>query len=186
MIRRIVLCAAIAAAIALPAGAAAIADFKFAHILEAGTTSTRWRIEEAVGGKEIRLLLPIRNAESFRFDCAPGERLKVTTTAVVGLKHFANDTPYPEGATAPVPSDGVTLVLAVSGVKQTPTPAVAARNPAGGWDLTMDIAKADPAFVALPTADLMSVIANADTTAVMLGPPDRTVIGDFVKRCRAL
>lgn len=156
--------------------------FKFKYVAEPGETSTKWRVE---GDGELRLVYPLRAHQAFEFDCADS-RLKVSSKGVVGLRHFKTGVPFGDGQDVPLPHDGVMLVLAVDALPQVPTAALATHNPAGGWDLVMEIARNDPAFAALPNAGLMSVIALAETTAVMLGEADRRVINAFVTRCRAM
>jgi len=167
-------------AVLLVLTSAAGADgFKFKYVAEPGETSTKWRVE---GDGGLRLIYPLRTNQSFEFDCA-GSRVKVWSKGVVGLKHFKTGAAFGDGQDVPVPREGVMLTLAVDALPQTPTPAQASHNPAGGWDLVMEIAKNDRTFAALPNAKLMSVIALADATAVMLGEADRGVIGAFVTRC---
>jgi len=60
-----------------------------------------------------------------------------------------------------------------------------AANPAGGWDLTIRMAKDDKRLNGLAKTDMFSLFTTGFTAAVTLSAAEKKMFADFLSRCRA-
>ena len=142
-----------------------------------------WQLHPADGAHGVALTLNASSTVSYRFECAPGEVI-VTETGVTKLLDLRSGQPIGDGPDAVMPPGAA--VMAVFGGKGDPDfqPAQAAKNPAGGWDLTIRLAKDDKQLKAVGKSEMMSLFTTGETIAVVMNAADRAAWNDFMKRCQ--
>lgn len=146
------------------------------------TEAGGWTIEPAGAGRGEVLSLQLGSAQSYRFECTPGD-VVVTQTGVTQLLGEGN-TRVGDGPDAVMP-EGAAMMALYSGKDPEFQPARAVKNPAGGWDLTIRVAKDDKLLNAMPKSKMMSLFTTGITTAVEMSDQARKVWKGFLTRCRA-
>jgi hypothetical protein len=143
-----------------------------------------WDLRAAADGRPLTLTYAAGQPLSYRFECA-SDAVVVTETGVTKLLDLRTGKPVGDDAQAVMP-DGAAL-MALFGGKGDPQflPAQAVKNPAGGWDLTIRLAKSDRQLKAIGKSDMMSLFTTGETTAVPMDPAARAAWNDFLARCAA-
>ncbi|MEA3032089.1 MAG: hypothetical protein QOH86_105 [Sphingomonadales bacterium] len=140
-----------------------------------------WDLQAAAGGRPLTLTYAAGQPLSYRFECAP-DAVVVTETGVTKLLDLKTNKPV-DDAQAALP-EGAAL-MALFGGKGDPQflPAQAVKNPAGGWDLTIRLAKGDRQLKAIGKSDMMSLFTTGETAAVPMDSVARAAWNDFLTRC---
>lgn len=141
-----------------------------------------WTIEPAGAGHGEVLSFELEQGKSYRFECSASDVI-VTQTGVTQLLDLRTNTKVGEGPGA-VMTDGAAMMALSSGEDPEFQPAKAVKNPAGGWDLTIRVAKDDKMLNAMPKSKLMSLFTTGFTTAVVMSDQGRKVWKGFLTRCR--
>ncbi|PXA97489.1 hypothetical protein DMC47_13570 [Nostoc sp. 3335mG] len=147
------------------------------------TEAGGWTIEPAGAGRGEVLSLQLGSGQSYRFECTPGDVI-VTQTGVTQLLDVRTNTKVGDGPDAVMP-EGAAMMALYSGKDPEFQPARAVKNPAGGWDLTIRVAKDDKLLNAMPKSKTMSLFTTGFTTAVQMSDQARKVWKGFLTRCRA-
>jgi len=153
-------------------------------VLASPSWAGEWKAVGASGGHGEQLTLAVDDTHSYIFECAP-DAVVITETGVTELidlkaKAKVGDAPgsvMPEGA-------AVMALFTGKGDPEFQTASYAA-NPAGGWDLTIRMAKGDKRLNALTKTDMFSLFTTGFTAAVTLNPAEKKMFADFLSRCRA-
>ncbi|MEA3061674.1 MAG: hypothetical protein QOJ94_1455 [Sphingomonadales bacterium] len=142
-----------------------------------------WDLQAAAEGRPLTLTYGAGQPLSYRFECAP-DAVIVTETGVTKLLDLKTNKPV-DDAQATIP-EGAAL-MALFGGKGDPQflPAQAVKNPAGGWDLTIRLAKGDKQLKAVGKSDMVSLFTTGETAAVPMDPAARAAWNDFLARCAA-
>jgi hypothetical protein len=109
----------------------------------------------------------------------------VTQTGVTKLLDLRTGSAIGDDAAAVMP-DGAAMMALFDG-KSDPefVPAAAAKNPAGGWDLTIRLPKKDKQLKAIGRSDMLSLFTTGHTMAVPMDNASRRTWSAFLKRCNA-
>jgi hypothetical protein len=144
-----------------------------------------WDLQPAADGRPLALTFAAGQPLSYRFECAP-DAVVVTETGVTKLIDLKTGKPVGDDAQAAMP-DGAAM-MALFGGKGDPQflPAQAAKNPAGGWDLTIRLAKGDKQMKAIGKSDMISLFTTGETAAVQMDGAARAAWNDFLTRCAAV
>jgi hypothetical protein len=141
-----------------------------------------WSIQGAPGTSSFSLIAAIKPPVTYIFDCTSRTHVAITHTAATKLTDAARRKPVPEGATA-LPPGASFMALRLDRSDLVMNEAIAERNESGGWDLTIDLPKNDPAFLSMPDAKKVSLRTTGRETSLHLTDEDRAVIADFIHRC---
>ncbi|HEU0098841.1 MAG TPA: hypothetical protein VFQ67_08705 [Allosphingosinicella sp.] len=120
---------------------------------------------------------------SYRLDCT-GPELVVTQFGVTKLVDVQRNQPVGDSEGTTLPEGASVMALATDKTEPDMVPASAVRSAGPGWDMTIRLAKDDPAFLSLPRAGMMSLFTTGFTIAVQLGKADRKLLAAFVSQCR--
>ena len=143
-----------------------------------------WHLQPAEQGRGVLLTFASGASVSYRFECTTTDVI-VTETGVTKLLDLKTGKQIGDGADAVMPEGSA--MMAVFGGKGDPQfkPAVATKNSAGGWDLTIRLPKDDKQLKAVGKSEMMSLFTTGYTMAVTMDAPARGVWNDFMKRCQA-
>jgi hypothetical protein len=141
-----------------------------------------WSIQGAPGTASFSLIAAVKPPVSYIFDCTSRTHVAITHTAATKLTDAARRKPVPDSATA-LPAGASFMALRLDRGDLVMNEAIAERNDEGGWDLTIDLPKNDPAFLAMPSAHKVSLRTTGRETSLQLSDEDRAVIADFIHRC---
>lgn len=149
----------------------------------ASAQSTGWQLRLEVDGKGPMLTFNAGDPVSYEFECNPND-VRVTQTGVTKLLDLKTGQPVGDDAQAVMPTDAA--MMALFGGKGDPQfiPAGAVKNPAGGWDLTIRLAKGDKQLKAVGKAEMVSLFTTGYTMAVPMDGEARAKWNDFLKRCQ--
>jgi len=147
--------------------------------------ASKWSVSGAPDNPPFTLMLPHQNRPFFVFDCSARDHVKVTQTGVTKLLDMKTNKHVGDGPNDVLTPGAAYMAIGVNDVEPNLVPAKGTHNPAGGWDLVIEIPKSEPAFVALGKAKMMTLFTTGHTVGVVLSDADRAVVGDFVSRCRA-
>ncbi len=153
------------------------------------TEAGGWTIEPAGAGRGEVLSLQLGSGQSYRFECTPGDVI-VTQTAVTKLLDLKGekigdgpDAAMPEGAAKMgMMAMGQSVMEAGEGMELLPAQVV--KNSAGGWDLTIRLAKNDKRLTVVPRSDMIALFTTGQSGGISLTLRDRTIWSRFLKRCR--
>lgn len=150
--------------------------------MSARAEPSTWRVEGSPTTPPFRLSEPLEERNgAYVFECR-ADQVAVTETGVTDLMNVFTGEKV-DAAPGTVPQEALSMALYTDQVKSPLSKAVAAPDPTEGWDLTIVLAKTDPAFASLATANSVSLATTGWTTAVTLDDGDRKVIAGFVARC---
>ena len=152
-------------------------------VTSAGAKAADWQLQPAEADQGAALTFGAGEPVSYRFECAPTE-LIVTQTGVTKLVDFKTGKTVGDDAQATMP-DGAAMMALFAG-KGDPQfiPAKATKNPAGGWDLTIRLPKADKQIKAVSKGEMLSLFTTGYTMAVAMNPASRTKWKEFMQRCQ--
>jgi hypothetical protein len=167
-------------------GVAGILAFVLAAVVSTAAQAAGaggWDLQAAAEGRPLTLTYAAGQPLSYRFECAP-DAVVVTETGVTKLLDLKTNRPV-DDAQAVMP-EGAAL-MALFGGKGDPQflPAQAAKNPAGGWDLTIRLAKGDKQLKAVGKSGMISLFTTGETAAVPMDSAARAAWNDFLTRCGA-
>ena len=143
-----------------------------------------WKLQPADGHRGVVLTLDTGTPVSFRFECAATDVI-VTETGVTKLLDLKTGKTVGDDAQAVMPSGAAMMGILADKVGPQFLPAEAARNPAGGWDLTIRLGKNDKHLKAIGKSDVMSLFTTGHTIGVPMDDTARAQWNDFMKRCTA-
>jgi hypothetical protein len=143
-----------------------------------------WQLQPAETGRNAVLTYAAGDPVSYRFECTAKE-VVATETGVTKLLDLRTGKPVDDGPNAIMPEGAA--MMALFGGKGDPQfqPAEAVKNPAGGWDLTIRLAKNDKQLKAVGKSDMMSLFTTGFTMAVPMNDSARGLWNDFVRGCQA-
>jgi hypothetical protein len=118
----------------------------------------------------------------YRLDCT-GPELVVTQFAVTKLLDVQRNQPVGDTEGSTLPAGASVMALATDKSEPNMVKASAVRSAGRGWDMTIRLAKDDPAFLSLPRAGMVSLFTTGFTRAVELGKADRKLFATFVSQC---
>jgi hypothetical protein len=142
-----------------------------------------WRLSPAVADRPLELSLEQGGKTVYRLSCGASD-VAVSEYGATKLLDVQTGKPVGDAAGSTMTPGASVMALATDKAEPRMVPASAAPNPAGGWDMTIRVAKNDPAFLSLGRAGMVSLFTTGQTQAVMLGTADRKLLADFVKQCR--
>lgn len=147
--------------------------------------AAEWQLQPAVEGGSLLLTYGSNEPVSYRFECTP-TMVIVTETGVTKLMDFRTGAIVGDGAGA-VMTPGAAM-MALYGGKGDPDfiPAAAVKNPAGGWDLTIQLPKNHKQLKAIGKSEMMSLFTSGFTMAVAINGDTRSTWNDFMRRCKAI
>jgi hypothetical protein len=119
----------------------------------------------------------------YKLDCT-GRELLVTQFGVTRLVDVQRNQPVGDTEASSLPEGASFMALATDKTEPEMVPASAVRSVGSGWDMTIRLAKNDPAFLSLPRAGMVSLFTTGFTRAVELSKPDRKLMATFVGQCR--
>lgn len=142
-----------------------------------------WELQAKNGDHGAVLTLNAGEPVSYRFECTRDDVI-ATETGVTKMIDLKTGKPIEDGPSAVMPAGAA--VMALAGGKGDPQfmPAEAAKNPAGGWDLTIHLAKDDKQIKAIRKAEMMSLFTTGYTMAVMMDGAARAKWAEFMQRCQ--
>jgi hypothetical protein len=143
-----------------------------------------WQLQAAEGTHGVVLIYGSDQPVSYRFECAPSEVI-VTEIGVTKLLDLKSGKPIGDDEHAVMPPGAA--MMALYGGKGDPQflPAEAAKNPAGGWNLTIRLPKNDRQLKAADKNEMMSLFTTGYTQAVAMDGGARAKWKDFMQRCNA-
>lgn len=151
--------------------------------MAAPAQGTGWELQPQNGDHGAVLTLNAGEPVSYRFECARNDVI-ATETGVTKLIDLKTGKPIDDGPSAVMPAGAA--MMALSGGKGDPQfmPAEAVKNPAGGWDLTIRLAKDDKQIKAIRRANMMSLFTTGYTMAVVMDGAARAKWNEFMQRCQ--
>lgn len=153
----------------------------FAAPVQAQTNG--WSLQPAEGAHGVVLTYGAGEKVSYRFECTASD-VAVTESGVTELLDLSTGKKVGDGADAVMPEGAA--MMAVFGGKGDPKfqPAAAVKNPAGGWDLTIHLAKDDKQLKAAGKGEMISLFTTGFTMAVAMDAPAHATWNDFMRRCQ--
>jgi hypothetical protein len=151
-------------------------------VLSARAEAGEWKLQLADGDHGVMLTMETGTAISFRFACT-ADAVFVTETGVTGMIDLKTGKPIGDDAQAVMPPGGAMMGVLAEKAGPQFVPAVAVKNPAGGWDLTIRLAKSDKHLKAVGKSEVMSLFTTGHTIAVQMDDTARAQWNDFMKRC---
>lgn len=148
--------------------------------LAAPASAEGWRLAEQPG---LELTFSEGASALYRFECGPSD-VAVTHVGATELLDLATGTHVGDEPGSNMAPGAAVMALFTGRGDPSLQPAAAAPNPAKGWNLTIRLAKTDPAFLGLARAKMVSLFTTGFTRAVELGKADRKRLAEFVERCR--
>jgi len=145
-----------------------------------------WHKNGAPGGAQFSLTYgnPQSGDQAYLFDCSAPDHVAITQYAVTDLLDTNSGRRVDD--TSPALAEGAAYMGVATDVSQPKLlPASASRNRLTGWDLTIRLAKADPAFVGLVNAARISLMTTGSTIVVPIATEDLPQIRNFVSQCAA-
>jgi hypothetical protein len=154
--------------------------------VSATSAESSWSVQGIPGSASFVLATAIKSAPhaAYQFNCSSPTHVTVTYIGVTKLTDAAKRRKVDENATE-LPPGASFMGLRAGDEDAGMVEANAVRNESGGWDLTIEVAKDDPAFLALPTAEKIMLFTTGKNTSVPLSDADRAIVADFVNRCIA-
>jgi hypothetical protein len=152
--------------------------------LSAPAEASGWELRPAQDGRGAVLTFGAGDPVSYRFECTAVDVI-VTQTGVTKLLDLNTGKTIGDDAEAVMPQGAA--MMAVFAGKGDPKfmPAEAVKNPAGGWDLTLRLAKEDKQLKAIGKSEMMSLFTTGYTMAVAMDGAARATWNDFMRRCQA-
>jgi hypothetical protein len=120
----------------------------------------------------------------YKLDCS-GPDLVVTQFGVTQLVDMQTNRQVADDSGSALPAGASVMALATDKSEPNMVAASAVRNAGRGWDMTIRLAKRDPAFLTLPRAGMVSLFTTGFTRAVTLDKSDRKLFAAFVTQCAA-
>jgi len=142
-----------------------------------------WQLQPADPGRGAVLTYNSGQPVSYRFECA-SDAVVITETGVTKLLDLKTGKAIGDGVGATMPEGAA--MMALFGGKGDPqfTPAVAVKNPAGGWDLTIRLSKEDKQLKAIGKSQMMSLFTTGYTMAVSMDASARASWEGFLQACK--
>lgn len=123
-------------------------------------------------------------APVYLLECKATE-VVVTHFGVTQLVDLQTDQPVGDMEGAALPRGAALMALATDKTDEpNMVPAAAVRNPKNGWDMTIRLAKNDPALLSLPRAKFISLFTTGFTRASEPSKADHKRLASFMSRCR--
>ncbi|MCY7280461.1 MAG: hypothetical protein LH610_06105 [Sphingomonas bacterium] len=150
--------------------------------MSAQAEAADWQLQPAAGSGGAVLTFGYGDVVSYRFECAANEVI-VTETGVTKLLDVKTGSFIGDDSNAVMPA-GAALMALFSG-KGDPqfVPASAVKNPAGGWNLTIRLAKNDKQLKAIGKSKMMSLFTTGYTMAVAMDGAARAKWSRFMQDC---
>jgi hypothetical protein len=160
--------------------------FALASTVWCGAEAEPWR---ATGGPEtppfmLTLADPIGPGTAYKFECGAHE-ITVTEVGVTQLLDLKTGQHIRDEPGSTMPDGAATMAFRLGSGEGEFRSATAHSNNIRGWDLTIEIAKDDAAFLKFQTAEFVTLMTTGMTNLIKINAVDRTVIDNFVQRCRA-
>lgn len=159
-----------------------------AGALHAEPPPSVWSVVGSPASPPFRLTImsPAGEGTTGVFECEP-EAVAITETGVTKIDDTRTGKIVGDeaGSTFPVGAAAAAAMALYTGRSDPRFVSATVRaNPVRGWDLTIEIRKSDPAFIALSKAKAVSLMTTGTTGLVFLGSGDRKIIAAFVEQCR--
>jgi hypothetical protein len=151
-------------------------------VLSARAEAGEWKLQPADGDHGAILTMETGTALSFRFACT-ADAVFVTETGVTRMIDLKTRKPIGDDAQAVMPPGAAMIGVLAEKAGPQFVPAVAVKNPAGGWDLTIRLAKSDKHLKAIGKSTVMSLFTTGYTMAVQMDDTARAQWNDFMQRC---
>jgi hypothetical protein len=149
-------------------------------VASAQVEAAGWALQAASG--PLSLTFNSGEAVSYRFECAPTEII-ITETGVTELLDLKTGNRIADGADAKMPPGAAMMALYSGNGTPQLIPAQFAKNPAGGWDLTIRLPKNDRQLKAMGHSQMMSLFTTGYTMGVKMDEDARAKWNDFMQRC---
>lgn len=145
--------------------------------------TSSWNLRPATATAGEQLVFDSGDRMTYVFTCEPTD-IAVTETRVTEILDLSTNQKVGDGPDAKMP-EGAAL-MALYGGKGSPDfqPASAVKNPNGGWDLTIRLAKNDKQLRAVSSSDMISLFTTGYTTAVPIDSATKDTWKGFLKRCQ--
>ncbi|HEY0131090.1 MAG TPA: hypothetical protein VGB57_06765 [Allosphingosinicella sp.] len=123
-------------------------------------------------------------APVYLLECKATE-VVVTQFGVTQLVDLQANRPVGDTEGTALPPGAALMALATDRTDEpNMMPAAAVRNPDKGWDMTIRLAKDDPALLSLPRAKFISLFTTGFTRAAKLSKGEQKLLAAFMNRCR--
>jgi hypothetical protein len=140
-----------------------------------------WRLSPPANGQGPLLVLQAEQV-SYRFACTASD-VTVTETGVTKLMDLKTGAAIGDDAAAVMPPGAAVMALYSGKGDPRFRPAEAVKNPAGGWDLTIHVAKDDKQLTTMAKSDMMSLFTTGYTMAVQMDGAARDQWRTFMAQC---
>ncbi|HEY1605043.1 MAG TPA: hypothetical protein VGF77_05550 [Allosphingosinicella sp.] len=161
-----------------------IAGLALVLALSARADAAGWALAPAAGGHGAVLTFGAGAPLSYRFECA-ADAVIVTETGVTKLLDVKTGNRIGDDAQAAMPPGAAMMALFAGKGEPDFRPAEAAKNPAGGWDLTIRLPKGDKQLKAAARSETISLFTTGETAAVPMDADARAKWNDFLRSCNA-
>lgn len=142
-----------------------------------------WQIAPATDTSPLTLTYDSGGQVAYRFECL-ADAVAITQTGVTELMDFSTGQQVDDAADS-LPSTASMMALFSGKGDPQLQPAISSKNPAGGWDLTIELAKKDRQVRGMAKSEMMSLFTSGYTMAVAMDDDSRAIWSAFLKDCKA-
>ena len=143
-----------------------------------------WQLYPASDSRGTLLTFHSDKAVEYRFECAL-DKVIVTQTGVTKLMNLATGAPVGDGQDAAMPRGAAMMALFAGKGSPKFVPAEALKNPAGGWDLTIELPKTDKQLKTVDKSDMISLLSTGYTMAAPMDADAHAKWNAFMEQCNA-
>ncbi|HEX5182125.1 MAG TPA: hypothetical protein VFW19_03125 [Allosphingosinicella sp.] len=161
-----------------------IAGLALMLAVSARADAAGWELAPAAGGHGAVLTHGAGGPLSYRFECA-ADAVVVTETGVARLLDVRTGNKIGDDARGVMPPGAAMMALFTGKGQPDFRPAEAAKNPAGGWDLTIRLPKGDKALKAAARSDMISLFTTGETAAIQMDADAHAKWNQFLRSCSA-
>jgi len=143
-----------------------------------------WQLHPADDSRGTLLTFHSDKTVKYQFECLP-DKIAISQVGVTKLMNPSTGGPVGDGPGTVMPR-GATMMALFAG-KGSPKfiPAEAVKNPANGWDLTIELPKSDKQLKAVGKSDMISLFTTGYTMAVPMDADARAKWNAFMQQCNA-
>jgi hypothetical protein len=123
------------------------------------------------------------NAPMLRFECA-GSEVIGTLFGATKLRDPSTDKKIGDRPGSTIAPEAAQMNLIVDDVSSKYAWAEAKPNSLAGWDLTIRLPNDNPAFLALPRAEMIGFLTTGGGSVTAVEEGDRKRLAEFVRLCR--
>ena len=143
-----------------------------------------WQLQPADGSRGAVITFGSGEPGSYRFECA-ADGVVVSQSGVTKLLDLQTGKQIGDDAGAVMTPGAAVMALFTGKGEPQFVPAAAAKNPAGGWDLTIRLPKKDRQLKAVGKSEMISLFTTGHTIAVPMDGAARAKWKDFLHACNA-